>query len=158
MQDNTISSEELACVGIHCTHGMRQKGETAMKVTSTKKDLMLYGAMTILFAVGSILYIDLHGFTKIYYLLCLIALFLLGVLFFVEALRFRITWGLDGFTVRHGLAPEKRYAHEQFQHMHVEHQCVILVLGGKKYTFSQGCPHATEFIDFLEETYGDTQE
>ena len=63
MQDNTISSEELACVGIHCTHGMRQKGETAMKVTSTKKDLMLYGAMTILFAVGSILYIDLHGFT-----------------------------------------------------------------------------------------------
>lgn len=82
MQDNTISSEELACVGIHCTHGMRQKGETAMKVTSTKKDLMLYGAMTILFAVGSILYIDLHGFTKIYYLLCLIALFLLGVLFF----------------------------------------------------------------------------
>ena len=92
MQDNTISSEELACVGIHCTHGMRQKGETAMKVTSTKKDLMLYGAMTILFAVGSILYIDLHGFTKIYYLLCLIALFLLGVLFFVEALRFRITW------------------------------------------------------------------
>ena len=97
-------------------------------------------------------------FTKIYYLLCLIALFLLGVLFFVEALRFRITWGLDGFTVRHGLAPEKRYAHEQFQHMHVEHQCVILVLGGKKYTFPQGCPHATEFIDFLEETYGDTQE
>lgn len=124
-----------------------------MKLTSAKKDYGIYGFMTAVFLVATIFFLIRYGFNEIWYLLLMVLFLLFSLYFLIGALRFRVTWGADGFYIRQELKPEKHYALDEFQQMYIEDQCIILYLGGKKYGFSQGCPHAMEFIEFLEETF-----
>ncbi len=128
-----------------------------MKLTSVKKDYIIYGFMTAVFFAATIFFLIRYGFSEIWYTL-LMVLFLLGsVYFLVGALRFRVTWGADGFHIRQGLMPEKHYTLDDLEQMYKEDQCIILYLNGKKYGFSQGCPHAMELIEFLEENFSSEQ-
>lgn len=121
-----------------------------MKVTSTKKDLLIYSFITIVFAIASIVFLMKIKSTEIYYLLLMLLFFLVGIYFLICALRFRITWNENSICVRQGLQKEKAYTMDQLQSVTLVDQAVLLILNGKKYGFSQGCPHTMEFLEFLE--------
>lgn len=121
-----------------------------MKVTSTKKDLLIYSFITIVFAIASIVFLMRIKSTEIYYLLLMLLFLLVGIYFLICALRFRITWDENTICVRQGLQKERSYTMDQLQSVTLVDQAVLLILNGKKCGFSQGCPHTMEFLEFLE--------
>lgn len=129
-----------------------------MKLTSAKRDYVIYGSMTVIFLAASIFFFMRYGTSEIWYLLLMVLFFLGSVWFLIGALRFRVTWGEDGFGIRQGLMPEKHFALEELEQTGVQEQMIILVFHGKKYGFSQGCPGAMELIEFLEKTYQEKEE
>ncbi len=121
-----------------------------MKVTATKKDILIYSFITIVFTIASIVFLMKWKTDEIYYLLFLLLFLLLGVYFLICTLRFRIAWDETTIYIRQGLQKEKQYTMDQLQSVTLVDQAVLLILNGKKCGFSQGCPHTMEFLEFLE--------